>query len=112
MAGRKPGIGRPIEVKRSTFSAIADRPVLRRGRRQGWKRIGRRPDASDPGGPKARPTPGPERRPDRRQERRLEAYRTPNVPEQSGRGEQGPTLETLPSAAPGVRLKRTAGTPK
>ena len=40
------------------------------------------------------------------------AYRTPNVPERSGRGEQGPTLETLPSAAPEVRLERTAGTPK
>src|SRR5215218_7554432 len=71
------------------LSMLIVRPVLRRGRRQGWKRIGRRPDASDPGGPKARPTPGPERRPDRRQERRLSAYRTPNVPERSGRGEQG-----------------------
>src|SRR3954451_6504324 len=101
----KPGIGCPPEAKRSIMPILAVRPVLRRGRRQGWKRIGRRPDASDPGGPKARPTPGPERRPDRRQERRLEAYRTPNVPEQSGRGEQ--------TLSPGrARLERAAGTPK
>jgi hypothetical protein len=31
-------------------------------------------------------------RPGRRQERRLEAYRTPNVPERSGRGPQGKPL--------------------
>src|SRR4051794_4816271 len=44
-------------------------------------------------------------RPGRRQERRLEAYRTPNVPEESGRGER--------TLSPGrARLERAAGTPK
>src|SRR5215204_6485900 len=61
----------------------------RRGRRQGWKQIGRRPDASDREGRKL----------DRRQVRNGDPtadksggsrpVRTPNVPERSGRGEQG-----------------------
>jgi hypothetical protein len=52
-------------------------------------------------------------RPDRRQERRLEAYRTPNVPERSGRGERKRTLRDAGLwRLLRVRLKRTAGTPK
>ena len=43
----KPGIDSLSEEKSLVFSVLCVRPVLRRGRRQGWKRIGRRPDASD-----------------------------------------------------------------
>ena len=63
-----------FNAKKPMFSSVPDRPVLRRGRRQGWKRIGRRPARLTCVRAKSSDRPGPVRRPDRRQERRLSAY--------------------------------------
>jgi hypothetical protein len=49
-------------------------------------------------------------RPDRRQERRLEAYRTPNVPERSGRGGPGLPRSFRAPGAPRGRRKAPKNT--
>jgi hypothetical protein len=74
VAGIKSGIDGLQNEKSSVFSMKSVRPVLRRGCRKGWKRIGRRPVRLTCARAKSSDRPGPVRRPDRRQERRLSAY--------------------------------------
>ena len=56
--------------------------------RQHWKRIGRRPDASDRRGRRPLSRPGPVERPGRKQARKAPDLKDADVPERSGRGEQ------------------------
>ena len=64
-------------AKSFMFSDASVRPVLRRGCRKGWKRMGRRPARLTCARAKASDTPGPVRKPDGQRRRTLGGQKSP-----------------------------------